>query len=84
MRSIFQQDFTCFSLVLATDGGDPASKAYRRSHVDELAKLFEQFRVDHRIPSNLLSVPELLLTIFSNCRSFVSSTFFLNGSFYFS
>ena len=26
------------------------SRAYKRSHVDELAKIFEQFRVDNRIP----------------------------------
>jgi hypothetical protein len=39
------------------------SKAYRRSHVDELAKLFEQFRVDHRVPSNLLSAPDNILEL---------------------
>lgn len=39
------------------------SKAYRRSHVDDLAKVFEQFRVDHRIPSNLLSVPDNILDL---------------------
>ena len=31
------------------------SRAYRRAHVDELAKIFEKFRVDNHIPSNLLS-----------------------------
>ncbi|KAF8805932.1 hypothetical protein BYT27DRAFT_7224662 [Phlegmacium glaucopus] len=31
------------------------SKAYRRSHIDELAKIFEQFHVNNRIPSNLLA-----------------------------
>lgn len=39
------------------------SKAYRRAHVDELAKLFEQFRVDHHIPSNLLSAPDNILEL---------------------
>jgi hypothetical protein len=39
------------------------SKAYRRSHVDDLAKLFEQFRVDQRIPSNLLSAPDNILEL---------------------
>jgi hypothetical protein len=28
------------------------SKAYQRSHVDALAKIFEKFRVDNHIPSN--------------------------------
>ena len=31
------------------------SRAYQRSHIDDLAKIFEKFRVDNRIPSNLLS-----------------------------
>ena len=39
------------------------SKAYKRSHVDELAKIFEQFRVDNRIPSNLLSAPDNILEL---------------------
>ena len=39
------------------------SKAYQRSHVDELAKLFEQFRVEHHIPSNLLSAPDNVLEL---------------------
>jgi hypothetical protein len=39
------------------------SKAYQRSHVDDLAKLFEQFCVDHRIPSNLLSAPDNILKL---------------------
>jgi hypothetical protein len=39
------------------------SKAYWRSHVNELAKLFEQFRIEHRIPSNLLSVPDNILEL---------------------
>ena len=39
------------------------SKAYRRSHVDDLAKIFEQFRVDNRIPSNLLSAPDNILEL---------------------
>jgi hypothetical protein len=30
------------------------SKAYQRSHLDVLAKLFEKFRVDNRIPQNFL------------------------------
>ena len=36
------------------------SKAYQRSHVDELAKIFEQFRVNHHIPSILLSAPRTI------------------------
>lgn len=39
------------------------SKAYRRSHVDELAKIFEQFRVDQRIPSNLLCASDNILDL---------------------
>ena len=39
------------------------SKAYRRSHVDDLAKIFEQFRVDNRIPSNLLSAPDNIVEL---------------------
>ena len=31
------------------------SKAYRRSHLDDLAKNFEKFRVDNRIPLNFLN-----------------------------
>lgn len=31
------------------------SKAYRRSHLDDLAKIFEKFRVDNRIPLNFLN-----------------------------
>ena len=39
------------------------SKAYKRSHVDELAKIFEQFRIDNCIPSNLLSAPDNILEL---------------------
>jgi hypothetical protein len=39
------------------------SKAYQRSHVDELAKIFEQFRVNHRIPSSLISNPDSILDL---------------------
>lgn len=39
------------------------SMAYRRSHVDDLAKIFEKFRVDNHIPLNFVSlhdrVPDL-------------------------
>jgi hypothetical protein len=31
------------------------SKAYRRSHLDDLAKIFEKFRVDNCIPSNFFT-----------------------------
>ena len=31
------------------------SKAYRRSHIDALAKIFENFRVDNHIPLNLVA-----------------------------
>ena len=31
------------------------SRAYQRSHVDALAKIFEKFRVDNRIPSNFVA-----------------------------
>lgn len=31
------------------------SKAYHRSHIDELAKIFEKFRVDNRIPLNFVT-----------------------------
>ena len=31
------------------------SKAYQRSHVDVLAKIFEKFRVDNRIPLNFIA-----------------------------
>ena len=31
------------------------SRAYQRSHVDALAKIFEKFRVDNRIPVNLVT-----------------------------
>ena len=31
------------------------SKAYRRSHCDELAKIFEKFRTDNHIPQNFLA-----------------------------
>ena len=31
------------------------SKAYQRSHVDALAKIFEKFRVDNLIPSNFIA-----------------------------
>lgn len=31
------------------------SKAYRQSHLDDLAKIFEAFRVSHKIPSQLVS-----------------------------
>jgi hypothetical protein len=40
-----------------------ASKAYWRSHVDDLVKLFEQLHVDQRIPSNLLSAPDNILEL---------------------
>lgn len=32
------------------------SRAYNRSHIDELAKIFEKFRVDNRIPSNFMTL----------------------------
>jgi hypothetical protein len=32
------------------------SRAYQRSHIDELAKIFEKFRVDNRIPSNFMTL----------------------------
>src|SRR6202522_1289308 len=35
-----------------------SSKAYRRAHVDELAKLLEDFRQRNRIPAQLLDVSE--------------------------
>jgi pimeloyl-ACP methyl ester carboxylesterase len=31
------------------------SRAYQRSHVDELVKIFEKFRVDNHIPSNFVT-----------------------------
>ena len=31
------------------------SRAYQRSHIDDLAKIFEKFRVDSRIPVNLVT-----------------------------
>lgn len=31
------------------------SKAYQRSHVDALANIFEKFRTDNLIPSNLIA-----------------------------
>jgi hypothetical protein len=31
------------------------SRAYQTSHIQALAKIFEKFRVDNHIPSNLLS-----------------------------
>jgi hypothetical protein len=31
------------------------SRAYRRSHVEALAKIFESFRVTHHIPLNLIT-----------------------------
>lgn len=32
------------------------SKAYRKSHVDALAQIFEKFRADNRIPLNFISL----------------------------
>ena len=32
------------------------SRAYQRSHVDALAKIFEKFRVDNHIPSNFVTL----------------------------
>ena len=32
------------------------SRAYQRSHVDALAKIFEKFRVDNRIPLNFVAL----------------------------
>jgi hypothetical protein len=34
------------------------SKAYRQSHIIDLAKIFEDFRIKNKIPSQLLSIPE--------------------------
>jgi hypothetical protein len=34
------------------------SKAYRQSHITDLAEIFERFRVTHNIPSRLLSASE--------------------------
>lgn len=31
------------------------SKAYQRSHVDALAKIFEQFRINNHVPSNFIA-----------------------------
>jgi hypothetical protein len=31
------------------------SKAYQRSHIDDLAKIFEKFRAEHHIPSNFIA-----------------------------
>jgi hypothetical protein len=36
------------------------SKAYQRSHLDELAKIFEQFRVDNRIPLNFTNLHDCI------------------------
>ena len=36
------------------------SRAYQRSHVDDLAKIFEQFRVDNRIPLNFVAPTDSL------------------------
>ena len=32
------------------------SKAYQRSHIDALAKIFEKFRIDNRIPLNFVTL----------------------------
>jgi hypothetical protein len=55
------------------------SKVYRRSHVDELAKIFEQFCVEHHIPSNLLSAPCYVLSAIEDAASetWVSFYFYL-------
>jgi hypothetical protein len=39
------------------------SKAYQRCHVDALAKIFEKFRVDNRIPSNFVALHDPLIDI---------------------
>lgn len=39
------------------------SRAYNRSHVDELAKIFEKFRVDNHIPLNLITFSDRVLEL---------------------
>lgn len=34
------------------------SRAYKKSHFDELATIFEEFRIAHRIPRNLISISD--------------------------
>jgi len=39
------------------------SKAYNKTHLDELASIFEQFRHDHRIPQTLISALDSSMTL---------------------
>lgn len=39
------------------------SRAYQRPHVEALAKIFEQFRTNHRIPTSLLSSPDTVIDL---------------------
>ena len=39
------------------------SKAYQRSHVEALAKIFEQFRIKNHIPASLLASPDTVLEL---------------------
>ncbi len=34
------------------------SRAYKKSHFDELATIFEEFRIAHHIPRNLISISD--------------------------
>ena len=34
------------------------SKAYNKAHIDNLAAIFEQFRINHRIPSALITASD--------------------------
>lgn len=39
------------------------SKAYNKSHFDDLASIFEQFRLQHKIPLALITASDCTLTL---------------------
>lgn len=39
------------------------SKAYNKSHFDELASIFERFRINHKIPSALIAASDGSLSL---------------------
>ena len=39
------------------------SKAYKKAHIDDLAAIFEQFRINNKIPSALIDASDGSLTL---------------------